>query len=188
MKRLFSIFFLLLFLFNIGGYYFVFVGLQYKASREFSERLDNNEYNEEETYLFKLPLTLPYQITENGYERVSGLIEHQGNFYRLVKQKLENDTLFVICIRDNTQKQLAGELSKFAKLSNDIPVTQTSKPGDGNSTNLLSRLSKDFNVNKILEVLSPQSSYVKAFYASVEIPLVGRDQKVPTPPPKSPVG
>ncbi|HEY4653031.1 MAG TPA: hypothetical protein VIH22_00885, partial [Cyclobacteriaceae bacterium] len=72
MKRLFSIFFLLLFLFNIGGYYFVFVGLQYKASREFSERLDNNEYDEEETYLFKLPLTLPYQITENGYERVSG--------------------------------------------------------------------------------------------------------------------
>jgi hypothetical protein len=182
-KRLFSVFFLLLFLFNVGGYYIVFIGLQYRASKELSEKLDNNQYDEDEAFLFKLPLTLPYQITENGYERVRGRFEHGGNFYTLVKQKLENDTLFIVCIHDRTQKRLDGEFLKYAKLSNDIPISQNSI-----TIILLSKLSKDFNMNEILEILSPESCYIKASYASVSSSLLKGDQTVPSPPPKRALG
>ena len=36
-----------------------------------------------------------------GYERVNGEFEHNGEFFKLVKQKLENDTLNIVCIKDH---------------------------------------------------------------------------------------
>jgi len=189
LKRFVSIFFLFLFLFNVGGYYFVFVGLQYQASLKVSEQLDNNEYEADETFLFKIPLTLPYQITDNGYERVSGLIEHRGTFYRLVKQRYTTDTLHIVCILDHTQKIIDDELTKYAKLSNDIPVSQEHNTHTGKSVNLLAKFSKDFNTNQLLEILNPDSGYLKAYFASAAtVSLLTRDEMVPTPPPKPIMG
>lgn len=188
MKRSLSIFFLLLFLFNVGGYYFVFVGLQYQASLAASQKLDNNGYDDEETFLFKIPLTLPYQITDNGYERVSGLIEHRNTFYRLVKQKHANDTLYVVCIRDHTQKRIDDELTKYAKLSNDLPISQENNQSNSKSISLFSKFSKDFNSNQLLEILNPDSGYLKSYFASATFSLLSRDEVVPTPPPEAPMG
>ena len=188
MKRFVSIFFLLLFLFNVGGYYFVFVGLQYQASQAVSEKLANDGYDDEETFLFKIPLTLPYQITDNGYEHVTGLIEHRGTFYRLVKQKHASDTLYVVCIRDHTQERIDDELTKYAKLSNDLPVSQENHQSNSKSISLFSKFSKDFNSNQLLEILDPDSGYLKSYFASATFSLLSRDEAVPTPPPESLVG
>lgn len=188
-KRSLAIFFLLLFLFNIGGYYFVFVGWQYKASLAVSEKLDKHLYDEEETYLFKIPLTLPYQITNNGYERVTGLIEHRGTFYRLVKQKHASDTLYVVCIRDHKQKAINDELTKYAKLSNDLPVSHETNQSNGKTVSLLSKLSKDFNTHQLLEILYPEQGYLESYFASAStFSLLTRDETVPTPPPEPAVG
>lgn len=187
-KRFVAISFLLLFLFNVGGYYLVFVGLQYHASAKFSEKVENDLYDEDETFLFKIPLTLPYQITNNGYERVEGLVEHRGTFYRLVKQKHANDTLYVVCVRDQTQKVIVDELTKYAKLSNDLPVAHENNQPNGKSLNLLSKLSKDFNTNQLLEILSPGSGYLKTYFASATVTLLNRADSVPTPPPRSTMG
>lgn len=164
------------------------MGLQYQASVRFSEMLDNEEINPEDTYLFKVPLTLPYQITDNGFEKVDGLIEHRGTFYRLVKQKYANDTLHIVCIRDQVQKRIADELTRYAKLSNDVPVSQEGPGPTGKTQNLLSRLSKDFNSNQLLEILSPDFGYLKPFYAITDDSLLSRAESVPTPPPKPIVG
>lgn len=184
MKRLASIVFLFLFLFNVGGYYFVFVGLQYRASVKFSEMLDNDELDPEDTYLFKVPLTLPYQITDNGFERVTGLIEHRGTFYRLIKQKYSNDTLHIVCVRDQAQQHIANQLTRYAKLSNDIPVSHEGPGPLGHVQNLWSKMSKDFNSNQLLEILSPDFGYLKPWYASIDEPLLSRAEAVPTPPPE----
>lgn len=189
MKRLLAVCFLLLFLFNVGGYYFVFMGLQYQASLKVSQRLDDNLYNDEDTYLFKIPLTLPYQITDNGYERVTGLVEHRGTFYRLVKQKYTSDTLYVVCIRDHTQKVIDQELTRYARLSNDVPVSQESSAQHGKSTNFLAKFSKDFNTNQLLEILNPDAGYLRSYFAAAEtFSLLNQDKTVPTPPPEAPLG
>lgn len=188
-KRLLSVCFLLLFLFNVGGYYFVFVGLQYHASLSVSQELDDNLYDHEEAFLFKIPLTLPYQITDNGYERVRGLVEHRGTFYRLVKQKYADDTLFVVCIRDHTQKIIDEELTKYARLSNDVPISQESSAQTGKSISFFSKFSKDFNTNQLLEILNPDAGYLKSYFAVAEpFSLLNQDRTVPTPPPEPSVG
>ncbi len=123
MKRSVSILLLFIFLFNVGGYYVVFWGLHSHASRELTERLDADKYSAEETIQIKIPVTMPYPLQQTGYERVNGKFEHQGQFYRLVKQKLENDTIYIICIRDIEEKGLRTSMKNYLEKTTDLPMS-----------------------------------------------------------------
>ena len=122
MKRAFSIFFLTLFLFNVGGYYFVYWGLQTKAKNDLLHRLDADSYSSEELIVISLPMSLPYPLQQQGYERVDGEFEYHGEYYRLVKQRLENDTLFMVCIKDHHKKKLVRVLNEYANYANNLPA------------------------------------------------------------------
>jgi hypothetical protein len=115
LKRLLSIFFLMIFLFNVGGYYVVFWGLQYQANRIVQKQLDNGTYAVSAEVTLSIPLTLPYPIYEEGFTRVNGSFEYQGTQYKLVKQKIENDKLIVVCIKDEKSTNLNTTLSNVAK-------------------------------------------------------------------------
>lgn len=177
MKRLFSIFFLLVFLLNVGGYYFVFLGLRHSANRSLSIRLDQDHYNEEETFLFKMPLTLAYPIHQTDFERIDGAFEHDGEFYKLVKQRIANDTLFIVCLKDQREKQLTGAMTDFARMTNDLDSSR----GDGN---LLPKLSKDFDSHSIIEIITRSGWYLCTFYAACTSSLLDRADPVKSPPPK----
>jgi hypothetical protein len=109
-------------LFNALGFYGLLVGLEYKAGLDLVARLNKEQYRAEETVTLKVPMALPYYIDKGCFERVDGQIAHQGEFYRLVKQKLENDTLYIVCIRDNDSKLINQALSDYVKTFTDKPV------------------------------------------------------------------
>ena len=85
------------------------------------ERLDNHQYLEEQTVTLKVAMTIPYHL-DSEYERVDGEIEHNGEFYRLVKQKLEKDTLYIVCIKDQDSKRIKQALADYVKTFTDKPV------------------------------------------------------------------
>lgn len=103
------------------GYYGVFLGLQYKNDRDLVEKFDREDYTAEETITIKIPLAVPYAMDAEDYVRVNGQFEHQGNFYRLVKQKLVQDTLYVVCIADTQTKLIDEAMSSFVKTFTDSP-------------------------------------------------------------------
>ncbi|HEX5167563.1 MAG TPA: hypothetical protein VFW11_00215 [Cyclobacteriaceae bacterium] len=179
MKRIFSLFFLFVFLFNVGGYYFVYWGLRIADQQTLTEKLDQELYSDHETYVFKVPLTLPYEINQEGYKRVNGSFEHDGQFYQLVKQKLENDTLYVVCIMDHEKKKVEDAFTTYAKLSNDLPV---SPQKDGQ--NLLSKLSKEYESNIILEIVLTDGWFLSTFYADCSPALLQGEKNILAPPPK----
>jgi hypothetical protein len=113
---------ILLLLFNVLGYYGVFLGLKYRNTQAITQKLDTENYRESETITLKVPLALPYHVDENEYERVNGEIEHNGEFYRLVKQKLANDTLYIVCIKDHQSKQIKNALADYVKTFTDRPA------------------------------------------------------------------
>lgn len=98
--------------------------MRYKASLDLVRLLDDQQYRDEELVTLKVPLVLPYRIDLADYERVSGEVEHQGEFYQLVKQKLENDTLYIVCYKDKDSKRIKQMLADYVK-------TFTDKPADG---------------------------------------------------------
>lgn len=176
MRRTFSIFLLFIFLFGLIGYYGVFWILSEKAQIELTKRMDNHLYDKEETITIKLPLNLAYPIHTTEFERVNGSFEHQGEFYKLVKQKLENDTLYIVCIKDQEKKQLETFFSAITKASHDQPVNSS-------AFKLLCSYSKDFetpisfqvNQNKVL------SSYAYSFHNEY---VITKNYPVLTPPPE----
>lgn len=86
-------------------------------------RLDSRDYSSEETVTLKIPFTLPYWMDSKEYERVNGEFQYKGEFYQLVEQKLEKDTLYVVCIKDASERKLHEAMTDYVKLTNDIPAS-----------------------------------------------------------------
>lgn len=91
--------------------------------------------------MLTIPFSLPYQVSEGSYERVHGDFEYAGEYYKLVKQKLENDTLFIVCVKDKEAKLIEESLSDYSKQANNLPV------GSEQASNFLSKLFKDFHTD-----------------------------------------
>ena len=178
LKKIFSILLLAIFLFNVGGYYAIFWGLRYQAKQELVSRLDSDNYANDETILIRIPITLPYPMPV-GYERVNGEFEHNGEFFKLVKQKLENDTLNIVCIKDHKERQLFGAFKDFIKLSNDLPTTDSQ-----HAVILLSKLLKDYEPLLDLKVISCEGWVQESSTVDRNAALLSQDRPVLSPPPK----
>jgi len=157
----------------------VFWGLERRAENELAARLDADIYSEEETVELKIALTLPYPIQQQGFERVNGKFEHKGEFYKLVKQRVLNDTLYVICIKDQQQKSLNKTMNDYVKLSNDLPGAASK------AINLLSKLIKEYNVGTSpIQNGSVHFNYVVSF-TGFATDLITCESKIASPPPKT---
>jgi hypothetical protein len=141
-KRLITLFLLLLFLLNVLGYYGIFVGLQVKTSYQMRQNFDEEDYDHQEV-TFKIPLTVPYSTDSKEYTRVDGEFEHEGDVYRLVKQRLQSDTLYIVCVKDHASKEINQALEDYVKTFSDNPV------GSKGSTKNVQSLIKDFICHSI---------------------------------------
>ena len=119
---------IVLFLFNVGGYYLLLLGLRHQSNLELRAKLDAEQYSREDLIELKLPVTLPYPLQQQGFQRVDGKFEYNGQFFKLVKQKMENDTLYIVCIRNEEEKGLVNAFRDYAKLVVDIPSTSKKSP------------------------------------------------------------
>jgi hypothetical protein len=179
LKKAVSILLVLLLLFNSLGFYGLLRGLQYKNTLDLVKRLDNQQYSKDETITLKIPFAIPYQLNSNGFERVDGEFQYEGEIYRLVEQKLERDTLFIVCIKDQASNRIQEALEDYVK-------TFTDKPSHAkNTAKTFANFIKDF-----LPAPTMTSSLSDGWsYSVVAIPfsenIVGRNIPVFTPPPKS---
>jgi hypothetical protein len=179
LKKVISIVVLLVFLFNVGGYYIVFWGLRFEADNELTARIDADHYKPSEIIEIKIPVTLPYPIQQDGYKRIDGRFEYRGEFFKLVKQKLQNDTLSIVCIRDHEGKKLENTMNEYVKLANSLPATNQK------ALNILAKLLKDFCKQVDPRILRYNDFAMRLFFADLseilQCPLIA----VPGPPPRA---
>ncbi|MDH4088826.1 MAG: hypothetical protein OEV74_01030 [Cyclobacteriaceae bacterium] len=178
MKKLFSILFLLIFLFNIGGYYLVFWGVRSQAKKDLLHRLDADEYSSKDLIVLTIPISLPYPIHQDGYERVDGEFEYQGEYFNLVKQRLENDTLFMVCIKDRHEKNLVEAFNEYASLANDLPS------GAKHTMDLFGKLFKDYSTTAFATSASGKGWCQLIPCITEQFPLIQKNYPIHTPPPK----
>jgi hypothetical protein len=114
-KRLIAIVVLNIFLLNVVGYYGVLVGLKVRAGQEFSETLDSGMYDLAGSITIKIPLTVPYGVDSEYYERIDGHFEKDGVVYRMVKQRLYHDTLYIVCVKDDLASKINSALADFVQ-------------------------------------------------------------------------
>jgi hypothetical protein len=104
------------------GYYGVFMGLKYKNDKDMILQLDAENYSESEEITIKVPISIPYATDSKSFERVNGNFKYNGELYRLVKQKLSQDTLYVVCVKDHKNKLIDEAITDFVKTFTDKPV------------------------------------------------------------------
>ncbi len=144
-KKTFSIALIFLFLFNAIGHFGIYLAMQQRSEAKLNQQIENDQYKKELAFTIKIPLTLPYPLQHNNFERVEGEFEYHGEFYKLVKQKHSTDTLYIVCIKNVEQKKAFKVFSDMVKLSLD----QSSTTKNQNTKSLIN-LMKDFNptINK----------------------------------------
>ena len=146
-----------------------------------NEKIDNDQYKDNQTVTIKISLALPYPVQQNKYERVDGNFEHQGEFYKLVKQKYSNDTLYVVCIKSADEKKAFKVFSDFVKLSTD---QTSSTPNSQNSKTIISII-KDYNpVVEEIHFDPRQSVELAKPFAFLTITILSQDLSVFSPPPE----
>lgn len=178
MKRLTAIFFLLIFLFNTGGYYLAFLAIKQHAKENLLERLNASQYSKEESVVFTIPFSLPYPVSDGSYERVHGDFEYAGEYYKLVKQKLVNDTLFIVCVKDREAKHIEETLSDYARSANNLPV------GAKQAFNFLSKLFKDFHSETEIAISNTESIALRNVVVLTFPSVTQADYAIDTPPPE----
>lgn len=182
MKRTISILLLLVFAFNLGGYYLLFKALQVNAHSQLVQKLNNDEYSESQLIELRIPIHLPYPsfFDNTEYKRVDGKIKHKGNIYKLVKQKLERDMLIVLVINDNVEKQLVDHFQEFEKATQDHPISNKNQ-----SAQTIKQLQKEYHSSDF-EFAEIKSVVCSSYGHPVdENTLITLQQDIPTPPPQS---
>jgi hypothetical protein len=166
MKTTFSVFLALLVMLNVFGYYGIFLGLQYKNSRDVTSRLHAEDYNEAETTTIKIPLSVPY-MGNTAYEQLEGEFEYNGEFFHLVKQKLFQDTLYIVCIRDQQHKEINQALADYVKTFTE------NYSGNSSQSKAVPSFIKDFLATQISIESSEQGwIHVCGFGITIETPDV----------------
>jgi hypothetical protein len=166
------------FLFNIGGYYIVFFGLRFHSDIQIQQRLESNQLSSEETLLLKIPMPLPYSTGEKDFEYIKGNFEHKGEFYKLLKQKHENDTLYIVCLKDHKEKSLVRKMIDYGNLSNDL-ATHSKK-----TQNILSKLLKEYEPLHEQSMTHNTGWTMRLTYAHLISVLTPFERSVQSPPPR----
>jgi len=131
LRKYFSIFLLLILLFNIIGYRAWFYYAEIKADARLETRLDENRYEENEHIAITIPLDNPYQMEQRGLERISGEITLDGKTYKYVKRRVMEGNLIIYCIPDTHKMILKKAGSDYGNAVNDLAGNNKSSSRSG---------------------------------------------------------
>lgn len=120
LRQISAILLLSLFVFNSIGLKLVVNSALAKADKAIEISLDNKTYNEADLFIAKVPINLPYQNNWTGFERVDGEITIAGETYRYVQRKVENDTMFLQCIRNVEKTKILQKANDYFDRTNDV--------------------------------------------------------------------
>lgn len=121
LRKLLAITLLSIHLFNLTGYSFLFKYLIQQSDHEFARNTEHRHYGESDVMLVKIPMHLPYYGNWGHYEKVEGELEVNGIHYNYVKRKIDNDTVYLVCLPNQAKTQLYKDNVDYTKLLNDIP-------------------------------------------------------------------
>jgi len=144
MRKTAAILLLMLFVFNTIGYKLWFTIAMQKADNKLEASLNKNDFNQQDLFTLTIPINLPYQNVATGFERIDGEITVNGETYKYVQRKVENDTLFLQCIRHTEKIDLQQQSNDYFGKVNDVAGNNDAKKMPGKNTSMVKFSVSDF--------------------------------------------
>jgi hypothetical protein len=120
LKKLLAITLLLIHLFNLAGYPLLFGYLSQHSSVELANKINNNEYSDEDLVEVKIPFQVPYYNSSEQFESFAGEITIDGKHFNYVKRKMWGDTLYIMCLPNVEKDELAKAEANYGAEANDL--------------------------------------------------------------------
>ncbi|MBL4676996.1 MAG: hypothetical protein JKY70_12445 [Mucilaginibacter sp.] len=176
MKRLFAIVFLVIYIFNWGGYLLLQNYMVARADKHMNELISQNLYDPNSLVEVKVKQNLPGIFEWRDYKNVSGQIQLKNACYNYVKLKFTKDTLYVMCVPNYEKTKLVKSNIIYAKQVNDIPSDKKSddsaKKNDSKYYHPVLQLSFDHITDE------PATQFCN-HYAEIKDPLIASPAQPP---------
>lgn len=161
MKKLAAILLLAIFAFNLFGYKLWSYFAEQQAYVQLTQKLDSNNYNEEDLLLVIKPVNLPYYNNTADFTSAEGETEINGVIYRYVKYRIHNNQLEMLCLPDNKKTNIREAKHNYFSATADIE-----KKSDGKSTpvkNSLKNSFSDFEENAVYVLTAHKATIISSY-------------------------
>jgi hypothetical protein len=147
LKKLASILFLGIMLFNAFGYRIVANYFDQKAADSLATVIEQNDYNEADLITIKTPINLPYYSNNPRFEKTEGTMTIDGVVYQYVERRVYNDSIEIRVLNNQERQKIKNAKEQFAQLASDIEnknfekkSTPVNKPSNAKFIGISSRL------------------------------------------------
>lgn len=111
LKKIFTLFILFLFVFNIFGYYLPYLVLLSEVKSEMEEKM-----NEDNAGKFMVSLTFSLKGNEQPEWKEEGKeFRYKDEMYDVVKAEKHNDKITYYCLKDKEEKELVSNFNNLIK-------------------------------------------------------------------------
>jgi hypothetical protein len=183
LKKVASILFLSILLFNAFGYRWVANYYDQKAANQLVELIDQNEFDESTLVTIKTPMNLPYYANNPKFERVDGEMVISGIVYQYVQRRVYNDSLEIKVLPNQDRLHIKNAREDFYKLAQDLQkgTDKKSFPIGKSSAKLLSF---DYIQHDPMWSLTTLASIKLVFGSQLSTDLLSTCLSIQGPPPK----
>lgn len=127
MKKLTTILFLSIYLFNLGGSSMYIEYLISRHEQKAVASIDAGKYENFQLVEIKVPLRTPYYSSSATYERYYGEINLNGHNYNYVQRKVISDTVYLLCLPDHAKNTLQKAKNELNSMRDDqLPASKKS--------------------------------------------------------------
>ena len=92
-----------------------------------------------EEQILEIPLNAPYLANQEDFQATNTRFELEGNYYRAIKQRYQNDTLQVVYVPDTARQVLDVTVKKWISA-----LAEDQLPQDQEASNLGMQFAKDY--------------------------------------------
>lgn len=121
------------YLFNLVGFRWVFDAALHQSDKRFEARLDLKQYDQKDLVAVRVPLFMPYQAANKGFERIHGEVTISGVVYKYVGRKVESGDLVLYCLKDEIGSSLRSAKNAFFCNTNGLSADNPSPNRQGNN-------------------------------------------------------
>ena len=121
------------------GYYGFYFSYSVKIESDWTDKIFNENGKLEERIKL-IPLALPYMADQENFQVTNTTFEENGQHYRIIRQRYENDTLEIVYVTDEDKANLNKTLKQWIS-----SLVQDENPDHSGNSILSNFFAKDYS-------------------------------------------
>lgn len=121
------------------GYYAFYYSFDQHLESKWEEIIYSESSLDAKEILLEIPLSAPYMANQEEFQPTNTSYEKDGQFFRAIKQRYQNDTLQVVVVSDTARSLLDNTVKKWISF-----LTTDELPQDYDGTTSMKLFVKDY--------------------------------------------